>query len=107
MTKDNLPEHVVVYESDDWAALYVDGVLDRVGDAYLADERIREIFGVETVHSSAYFIGEGKTRADVAKTLPEVQAEELRRAENRRRAAALREEAAALEFEAAALDKRS
>lgn len=31
----------------EWAALYVDGKLERVGDAYLIDERIAQLANVE------------------------------------------------------------
>jgi hypothetical protein len=91
-----------VHEAEDWAALYVDGKLDRVGDAYLADERIREIVGVRTVQDDAFMRGQGG-RDGVAQTVAEVEAYARERRERQERAAALRAEAARLEAEAAGL----
>lgn len=91
-----------VHEAEEWAALYVDGRLDRVGDAYLTDERIREIVGVRTVQDDAFM--RGQIRADgVAQTVAEVEEYSRQRQRRRERAAALRAEAARLEAEAAAL----
>jgi hypothetical protein len=95
-------QHVglVVYEgSQEWSALYVDGRLDRVGDHYLIDERIRELMSVTTVRSDDFLRG-GFQREDVAPTLEGVvqytKAKEDRMAE----AAQLRAEAAELLAEA-------
>lgn len=63
----------VVYEgSDEWSALYVDGTLDRVGDHYLIDERLRALFGVTEVTSDAFLRG-GTHREDVAPTLDAIK----------------------------------
>jgi hypothetical protein len=95
--------HVVIYESDEWSAVYLDGRLVRVGDTYLADEWVRSHFGVETVQDDAYLMG-GNGRDGVAQTLDELREYERARQERRDRAAALRAEAARLAEEAAALE---
>ena len=64
--------NVVVYQGDnEWSALYVDNKLDTVGDHYYIDERIRELFGVETVCSDDFMRG-GNEEADVAQNLGEL-----------------------------------
>lgn len=67
-----LPAMVVHEGSDDWSALYVDGRLETVGDHYLIDERIRHLCQVETIQSDDFLRG-GKTYADVAQTLGDIQ----------------------------------
>jgi hypothetical protein len=57
--------------SEDWSALYVDGDLDRVGDHYLIDERIQELYKVEDIRSDDFMRG-GNYSHDVAQTLAEV-----------------------------------
>ena len=54
--------------NEEWSALYVDGKLDTVGDHYLADDRIRELAGVEVIHGDDFLRG-GNQREDVAPTL--------------------------------------
>jgi len=67
-----MPHHrYEIHVADDWAALYIDGQLDRVGDAYLADERLREIFGVKTVDDDAFMRGQTYSEG-VAPTLDDV-----------------------------------
>jgi hypothetical protein len=63
-------EQIEVHESEDWSALYVDGVLVKASDPYIIDEWIREHFKVETVQDDA-FLGGGR---DSLKTLVEVEA---------------------------------
>jgi hypothetical protein len=57
--------------SEDWSALYVDGELDRVGDHYLIDERIQELYKVEDIRSDNFMRG-GNYSHNVARTLAEV-----------------------------------
>lgn len=64
---------IVRYEgSQEWSALYVDGVLDRVGDHYLIEERIQKLLGVEVIPSDDFMLG-GNKRSSVAQTLIEAQ----------------------------------
>lgn len=90
------------YESE-WAALYVDGTLDRVGDAYLAEERALELCGVTIVQDDAFMRGQ-KHRDGVAKTLTEVEGFRSQRDANLEIAAAKVEQARQLIAEVSALD---
>lgn len=66
----------VVYEgSEDWSALYVDGKLVLANDHYLIDERIRQIFNVETIQSDSFMRG-GDYASDVAPTIDDIRAYE-------------------------------
>lgn len=93
----------VISHEGEWEALYVDGKLDKVGDAYLIDERVRQLAGVEEIHGD--FLMGGNFREDCAQTLEEwnqwKQAREEEFAE--RRLKSIEAEAAKLEAEAAAL----
>ena len=92
-----------IHYAGEWAALYVDGDLERVGDAYLAEERAFEIFGVKTVHDNAFM--RGQQQADgVARTLDDVAAYRATREGRRQEAERLRAEAARLLTEASALE---
>ncbi len=97
-----------IHYADDWAALYVDGVLDpqSVGDSYIAEEMALARFGVTQVHDSAFLRGQTK-REGVAKTLEEVEAYRVAREERLQRAQARRTQAALLIEEAEALEKAS
>lgn len=99
-----MPELEIHYE-DEWAALYVDGKLDRVGDAYLAEERAFEILGVKIVQDDAFMRGQSQA-SGVAQTLDEVWKYASERAAAVARAAHLREQAAELIARAAELDGR-
>lgn len=65
---------IVRYNAEEWSALYVDGKLDRVGDAYLVDERVGEILGVQVISGDEGedFLRGGNTREDVAQTLTDI-----------------------------------
>lgn len=91
--------NIEIHEDGDWAAVYLDGRLIRVGDAYLADEWLRAHFGVTTVQDDAFLRGQ-TSREGVAKTLDEVRDYAQSRQERLDRAAALRAEAQRLEDEA-------
>jgi hypothetical protein len=99
------PPPYVMYQSDEWTALYVNGRLDRVGDSYLADERLRELVGCVYIQDNAYLRG-GNSRDGVAQTLDEVTAYQRVRADREARAEQLRNEAARLLQEAEGLDGR-
>jgi hypothetical protein len=88
----------------EWAALYVNGQLDRVGDNfYLTEERAFELAGITVVHDGAFM--RGQTQADgVAQTLDEVAAYRQQRDAARAEAQRLRDEAARLTAEAARLE---
>lgn len=60
-----------IHYASDWAALYKDGKLVRVGDSYLAEERALELLGVEIVHNDAFMRGQSR-KDGVAQTLDEV-----------------------------------
>jgi hypothetical protein len=62
-----------IHYADEWAALYVDGKLERVGDTYLAEERAFELLGVTTVQDSAFLRGQ-TSREGCAQNLDEVGA---------------------------------
>jgi hypothetical protein len=69
----NKNSELVVYSgSGEWSALYIDGKLDRVGDHYLIDERIRELYSVVTIHSDDFMRG-GDQRSGVAIDLAEIR----------------------------------
>lgn len=94
---------VTVYDGEGgWSAVYLDGKLQRVGDSYLADEWVREHFGVETVQSDDFLRG-GTSRADVAPTLDDLRDYADEQAAKQARAKALRDEAARLLAEADAM----
>lgn len=98
------PDQLVILRgSGEWSALYVNGVLDRVGDHYVTEERVYELTGV-TVEQTEDFMRGGDKRADVAPTLVDVDAYRVKREETERRAAALRDQAQALLEEAVLLD---
>lgn len=66
----------VVYEgSGDWSALYVGGKLVLSGDHYLIDEKIRQIFNVETIQSDSFMRG-GDYASDVAPTIDDIRSYE-------------------------------
>jgi hypothetical protein len=91
-----------IHYADEWAALYVDGKLDRVGDSYLAEERAFEILGVRTVQDDAFMRGQSH-RDGVAQTLDEVREFAKDREAKRARATELRAEADRLLREAGEL----
>lgn len=95
----------VVYEGEDWSGLYVDGKLKRVGDGYLIDEELREIFGVVTIQNEDFFLGhKHPSRDQVAQTLDEVDLFVMSRTDRERAADTLRAEAARLLEEAKLID---
>lgn len=84
-------KYVVYQGSDDWSALYVDGKLHRVSDHYLIDEELRSLFGVETVQSDAFLLGDPHaSRSAVAPTLEAIEAFEQDLARRAASAAELR-----------------
>jgi hypothetical protein len=95
-----------IHYAEEWAALYVDGRLERVGDSYLAEERAFEILGVTTIQDDAFLRGQ-TSRDGVAKTLSDVAAYRAQRDEQRAEADRLRREAERLLAEASALDRRA
>jgi hypothetical protein len=91
-----------IHYADEWAALYVDGKLDRVGDSYLAEERAFEILGVKTVQDDAFMCGQ-TSAAGVAQTVEEAEEFAREREAKRARAAELRAQADRLLREAGEL----
>lgn len=97
--------------SGEWAALYVDEKLIRVGDSYRTEEMAFSLLGVKRVEDSAFMRGQSD-REGVAQTLEEVATyacERDRRFEladqKRAKAKKLLEEANELESSATALEK--
>jgi len=99
------PKLEIHYSTGEWAALYVDGKLERVGDAYWVEERAFELLGVTVLHDEAFLRGQGQ-RDGVAKTLDEVDAYRQQREADKAEAQRLRDEAARLAAAADRLDKR-
>jgi DNA-binding CsgD family transcriptional regulator len=103
--EEQVPKLEIHYDGGgEWAALYVDGVLevDTVGDNYHAEERAFELLGVKQVQDSPFMRGQ-KQRDGVARTLDEVTAYREQRDAAKAEAARLREQAAELLSRAAAL----
>jgi hypothetical protein len=93
-----------IHYADDWAALYVDGKLERVGDTYHAEERALNLCGVVLVQNNAFM--RGQTAADgVAKTLDEIRTYAADRDLRIARAQRLREQAADLVHKASQIEK--
>jgi hypothetical protein len=84
-----------IHYAEEWAALYVDGKLDEVGDTYVTEERALELAGVTCVHDDAFMRGQTH-REGVAQTLSDVTDYRERRATARERAELLRQRAADL-----------
>lgn len=93
------------YTGSEWAALYVDGKLVDVGDAYLAEEEAFRRLGVKQVYDDSFMRGQTQ-REGVAKTLEEVEEYKTLRTERQRKADELRAEAARLAKEADELEKQ-
>jgi hypothetical protein len=87
----------------EWSALYVDGILDRVGDHYIIDDRISELTGVEEVQSDDFLRG-GDGRASVAPSLYELGEYSKARAQREDSALELRKKATAMLAEAERLE---
>lgn len=84
-----------LHYAEEWAALYVDGKLDQVGDSYNTEERAFELLGVPQIHDDAFMRGQDKRRG-VAQTLDEVAEYQTRREQGAARAEELRAQAAEL-----------
>lgn len=107
MTVPKIPRDasVQIHYADDWAALYVNGMLvpNAVGDSYVAEEIALLGLGVVMVHDDAFMRGQSQ-RAGVATTLEDVRAYQDKRADAKARAERLRQQALALVAEADLLD---
>lgn len=88
----------------DWAALYVDGKLEKVGDAVNVDEYALHYAGVTTVQDNAFLRG-GNGRQSVAPTLAEVKTYAAKQEEKRLTAETLRKQAQELLDQAEELEK--
>lgn len=75
-----------------WAALYVDGKLDKVGDSSGVEERVMELAEVVVEHDNAFLRG-GDGRASVASTVDAITEYREARDEQRQKVAELREQA--------------
>jgi hypothetical protein len=94
-----------IHYAGDWAALYVDGRLESVGDSYLAEERALAMCGVKLVQDNAFMCGQDK-REGVAPTLAEVASYREEREQRRAKAAEMREQAKVMLDKAAELESR-
>ena len=92
------PGVVEVHEAEEWSAVYLDGKLVRQGDSYLADDWVREHFGVVTVQDDAFL--RGGTGSETAQTLDEVADYAAERATRAERAADLERRASEMFDEA-------
>lgn len=104
------PGDIEFHEADEWTAVYVHGTLARdryrnpmVGNSYLADEWLRELFGVKTVQDDAFMLGQDG-RDGVARHTGEIVQYATAREERKAAAATLREQAAALARQAAEIE---
>lgn len=88
----------------EWAALYVDGRLEKVGDSYLAEERAFEILGVRVIQDDAFLRGQSQA-SGVAQTLDEVVTYAEEKVRRMVEAGDLREEAARLLAQADEISK--
>lgn len=61
-----------IHEAEEWSALYIDGKLERVGDSYLAVEKVFELLGVKVVQDNAFMRGQ-YAREGVAPTLADIE----------------------------------
>jgi hypothetical protein len=97
------PEDVhMVIGTDEWSALYVEGVLTSVGDHYVVQEALLDILEISSEQSNDFMMG-GNFRKDVANTVDEMLAYRRQREEREQRAADLRTRAQQLMREAAEL----
>ncbi len=96
------PPSLVIYEADEWSALYVDGKLERVGDSYYVEEKAFELAGVTVIQDDAFMRGQDR-REGVAKSLDEIIVFKSQRDLDQKRANELREQAAELLAKADAL----
>lgn len=86
---------IVIYESDDWSAVYEGGRLIRVFTAYLADEWVRKHFNVKTVQGDEFLLGQNH-RDGAAQTIDQIEKYVKERDARMAEAARLRAEASAL-----------
>lgn len=97
-------DDVEIHYAEEWAALYIDGILVTVGDAYVAEQKIFELFGVTVVQDDAFLRGQ-TSRNGVAANTQEVEAYRQEREENKAKAERLRERATKLLDEARELER--
>ena len=90
------PKLEIYSGSGEWSALYIDGKLDVVGDAYLAEEKAMLLCGVEFHQDSPDWIGPKGDKESVAQTTDEIQARKTDRLAREREAEDLEREANAL-----------
>lgn len=91
-----MPKLEIHYDpNSNWAALYVDGQMETVGDAYVAEEHAFDLAGVAIVRDDAFLRGQD-TRDGAAQTLDEVTAYRRQRDAARSEAELLRQQAQAL-----------
>jgi hypothetical protein len=92
-----------IHYADEWAALYVDGKLVRVGNSDNTEEEALHMLGVVVIQDDAFMRGQDQ-RKGVAPTLGDVENYRQLRDKRRARAAELREQADQLRREADTLE---
>lgn len=98
-----MTDTLVVYRGEgEWSALYINGILDRVGDHYIIEERVFEYLKVGVVQSDSFMRG-GNHREDVAKTLQEIDDYDEEQTRLEEQALYLEDQAHALLQQAAAI----
>jgi hypothetical protein len=95
--------HMEIHYSGEWAALYVDGQLETVGDSPNTIEQALAILGVKEIHSSAFMRGQSKADG-VARNLSDVELYRRELDDRIERAMRLRREAAEKVAEAKRLE---
>ena len=94
-----------IHYAEEWAALYRDGELVRVGDTYNTEEEAFQILGVKIVQDDAFMRGQN-SRDGVAQTIDQVDEYRWARDNKQAEAGRLRQEAEELMRRAAELDGR-
>lgn len=94
-----------IHYAEEWAALYKDGDLVRVGDTSATESKALEMLGVVIVDDDAFMRGQNY-REGVAQTLAEVEEYRERREFHRELAAEKRAQAAQLLADAEHLESR-
>jgi hypothetical protein len=51
------PSDLVIYQENEWSALYVEGKLDIVGDHYLIEERVYQFLEIDVRQSNSFMLG--------------------------------------------------
>lgn len=89
---------------EDWAAIYIDGVLHSHGEDYARREALLRLLGVKEVQDPAFLRGTTGTHTQAAGTLDQIAAWQAQRTDKAAEARALREKANELLADAAKIE---